>query len=279
MRRGLITATIVVLALVLVLSVAKDTIAKVSVEKAVELVTGLRLSMSSFNIGIIRTLVDIKDLVLYNPKGFEEKIMLDMPEIYVDYDLPAIAKGKVHLEEVRIDLKEFVVVKNDKGELNLDSLKVVRDQKEGAKETAVEKGKAPQVQIDKLELKIGKVVYKDYSKGAKPSVQEFDVNLDEEYRNVDDLNKLVSLIVVKALSNTTIARLTNFDLKGLQGSVSDTLATAQKVTAQVATKAQETVSATSQKTAEVMKGAAETVKETTENLTDTIKLPFGAKKK
>ena len=89
-----------------------------------------------------------------------------MPEIYVDYDLPAIVKGKVHLTEVRINLKEFMVVKNEKGELNLDSLNVVQEQqprKKRAKEPEPkEEGKEPDLQIDVLELKIGKVIYKAF---------------------------------------------------------------------------------------------------------------------
>jgi hypothetical protein len=74
-----------------------------------------------------------------------------------------------------------------------------------------------------IELKIGKVVYKDYSRGTEPFVQEFNVNLNERYSNITDPYKLVSLIVVKALWNTTIASLANFNLDGLKGTISDTL--------------------------------------------------------
>ena len=110
--------------------------------------------------------------------------MLDMSEIYVDYDLPAILGGKIHLRTVRINMSEFVVVKNAKGELNLDALNVVKEQK-GAKTAApAEKGKAPEIQIDVLELKVGKVLYKDYSKGGAPQVQEFNLNLDERYTDI-----------------------------------------------------------------------------------------------
>ena len=132
-----------IIAVMIVLSVFKDLIIKTSVEKGVELVTGLRLRVSSFRVGLINTLVGIKNLRLYNPKGYKDKIMLDMPEIYVDYDLPAIMNGTVHLEEMRVNMSEFMVVKNEKGELNLDSLKVVQAQKEGKKpaEKATEKEK------------------------------------------------------------------------------------------------------------------------------------------
>ena len=41
-----------ILAILLVLSFVKDTLIKISVEKGVELVTGLQLKMRSFNVGI-----------------------------------------------------------------------------------------------------------------------------------------------------------------------------------------------------------------------------------
>ena len=88
-----------------------------------------------------------------------------MPEIYVKYDLPAIMGGTIHLPEVRIALDEFMVVKNEKGELNLNSLKVVQAQKKGSAEKEETKtgARMPKIQIDTLKLKIGKVIYKDYS--------------------------------------------------------------------------------------------------------------------
>lgn len=281
---GMIIA--IVLAVMLVLSFAKNIIAKTSVSAGVRAITGLKLSMRSMNIGISRTLIAIKALKLHNPTGFPDKLMLQMPEIYVDYDLGALLKKKVHLEELRLNLEEFTVVKNEKGELNLDSLKVVQAQKEGSKPE--EKGEAPQMQIDRLELKIGKVIYKDYSKGKTPSVKEFDINLDERYENITNPYSLVSLIVVKALMNTTIATLADFDLQGLQSTVSDTLATAQKVVSETATKAKETIKQTSEKTKviveqttkktqEAVKETTETLKKTTEDLKEKLKLPFGSK--
>jgi len=266
--RKLIGIVVAILIIVLVVSFVKDTLIKTSVEKGTEIVTGLRLNIKSLQVGVIKTLVSIKDLRLFNPPGFKDKIMLDMPEIYVDYNLPDIIKGKIHLNDLRINMKEFIVVKNEKGELNLDSLKVVKEEKEPARPTEKKKGAPmPEIQIDVFELKVGKVIYKDYSKGGKPSVQEFDLNLNERFTNITDPNKLVAVIVVKALMNTSIAKLTNFDLGGLQGMAGDTLKSATKITSQLTSQATETAGK-----------AAEGVTKAAEDLTKSIKLPFGAKK-
>lgn len=259
-----------VLVVLLVLGLAKDLIIKIAVEKGVQIVTGLRLQMGGFRVGLINTLVDIRNLRILNPTGFKDKNMLDMPEIYVAYDLPAIFGGKVHLKDTRINMEEFTVVKNEKGQLNLDSLKVVQAQKAGAKPEE-KGGKAPEIQIDRLRLKIGKVFYKDYSRGGEPSVREFNVNIDEEYRNITNPYSLVSLIVVKALMNTTISGLTNFDIRGLSGNISDTLASAQKVTAQATETAQKTVKAAT----EAAKTAEETASKASEAVSNVLKNPFG----
>ncbi|MEA3560168.1 MAG: hypothetical protein U9R31_00140 [Candidatus Omnitrophota bacterium] len=279
--KKLLVVLIGVLVLILALSFTKDIIIKTFIEKGVETTTGLRLSMRGFRAGIIDTFVRVEDLELFNPRGYKDRIMLKMPEIYIDYDLPAVIRGKVHLKQMRINLEEFVVVKNEAGKLNLDSLKVVQAGKENketqAKETGVkqaqtkEKEGLPEIQIDSLELKIGKVVYKDYSKGGVPSVKEFNINLDERYENVTNPYSLVSLIVVRALTNTAIAGLVDFDLQGLEGMASDVLETVQKTTTGVVGKTQEAIKGTTQKTQEV-------IEQTAQQIQGVLKLPFGLEK-
>jgi uncharacterized protein involved in outer membrane biogenesis len=214
---GIVVLVIVIL--FVVLGLAKNMIIKTAVSGGVHAATGLKLQIKGLRVGVFNSLIDIKDLKLFNPPDFTDKVMADVPQIYIDYDLGAFFKNKVHLEEMKLDLKELVVVKNEKGELNLDSLKVVKKTKEekASKEKEAKKEKkAPQIQIDDLSLKIGKVIYKDYSKGGSPQVKEFNVNIDEQYKDITDPNALVSLIVVQALAKTTIAKLANFDIGSLQ---------------------------------------------------------------
>lgn len=275
MKKIISSILIIVLAVVIVLSAAKNTVVRISIEKGVEVVTGLPLKMKSLNIGIIKTLVGINGLRLYNPPGYQDKVMLDMPEIYIDYDLPAILGGKIHLKEVRIHLKEFTVVKNADGEVNLNALKPVQES-ESAKKTeaapaAEKKEKDPEMKIDVLDLKIGAVIYKDYSGKGEPSVKEFSINIDERFTDIDSPNKLISLIVVKALMNTTVGRLTDIDLKGLQGQLGDTLAGAQEVTG----KASETAAETTKKAAEAAKETTDAAKDAAETVGGMLKSPFG----
>lgn len=223
MKKLLFIVVIGILVVLLALFFAKNMIAKIAVEKGVKQVTGLKLKTGSFNIGIMKTFVGIKNLRLYNPKGYKDKVMFHMPEIFADYNLSAMMKRKVHLEKMRLNLKELTVVKNEKGQLNLNSLKPVQKEKDVKAKEEKKEAKSPEIQIDRLELKIGKVVYKDYSKRKTPSVREFDINLDEKYENITDPNELVRLIIVKALMNTTIAQLANFNIGPLVKDMSEKL--------------------------------------------------------
>jgi hypothetical protein len=274
MKREAITIPAIVLVILIALFFGKNVIIKTSVTTGVRTMTGLKLSIRSMDFGIFKTLIGINELQLYNPSGFVDELMFDVPEVYVDYDLGAFMKGRTHLEEVRLNLKEFLVVKNEAGELNLDSLKVVKaeEEEEEVDKDKKEKSKTRELQIDVLELRIDKVVYKDYSKGTPPKVKEYNVNIDERFENITDPKTFGRLIILKALKNTAIARLANFDIGKLQRGVTD----AVRKTAEMALD-------TPDKAVEVGKEAGEKVKETAretvEKAADTIKklLPFGKK--
>ena len=49
--------------------------------------------------------------------------MLDIAEVGLDYDLPALLGGRLHFPLVILNLSEMVVVKNQDGVLNVDALK------------------------------------------------------------------------------------------------------------------------------------------------------------
>ena len=140
--------------------------------------------------------------------------MADLPELTVESDLAALLRGRVHLKQLTVDLKQFTVSKDGKGRLNLDSLSFV--QKAKGREKPGKGGKVD-LQIDQFHLKVGRVSYRDFSRGVPPAVQEFQVDLDERYTGIRDPSVLGALIVSRALFKTTIARLTQFDLGSLEG--------------------------------------------------------------
>jgi len=209
----------------LVLAVSKNLLAKAVVTGGVKAITGLNLDIKGMDVGVLRSAIGIKGLVLRNPSGFSDPVMVSIPEVYVDYDLGAFLGGKVHLEEVRLHLEEVAVIKNKEGLVNLDALKTVQASKKGgsSSDAGAHGGEMPELQIDALSLKVGTVIYRDYSKGAPAKVQEFAVNIDDRFENISNPNALMALIVTRALASTAVARLTGLNLNALEGEVGERL--------------------------------------------------------
>ena len=190
-----------IVVLIVVLIVGRNIIIKSAVTTGVKAVTGLNLKIDKMNIGFAKTLLGIEGMVLENPSEFPDKVMMDLPEIYVDYDLGAMLKKKVHLSEVRLELKEFIVVRNKEGKLNMDSLTAIQSGKTTETPKKEEKEAKPaekiDLQIDLLKIKIGKVIEKDYSAGGEPKIKEHNINIDETFENITDPNQVVNIILAK----------------------------------------------------------------------------------
>lgn len=226
--KKILVPVIVLAAVFAALVFLKNAVAGAAIAGGVSAVTGLKASVGAAELGILTTRLGIRNFRLQNPKGWPEKEMLNAPELYVDYALGDVLRGDIHIEEMRLNVAELAVVKNARGEVNVDQIKPVRAAKERKTEARPEPSEPaerraeakrqgmPPIRIDLLRLTVGKVVYKDYSAGGEPAVQEFDVNLNEEYRDISDPAELVSVVLMRALAKTTISRLAGLDLKALQ---------------------------------------------------------------
>jgi len=244
------------LIIIVLVVVARNVVVKVAVERGVEAMTGLPLRMKKLDIDFDKTSIQIEELKILNPKNFPDRVMLDMPEIYVNYDFPGFLKKKVHLKEIRINLKEFLVVVNKEGEVNLNSLKSPQKKREPPVKKEEKKTPPPEQQIDTLVLKIGQVVLKDYSQGGEPSIQTFKININETFYNIKDVNSIVPIIKYKALKNAGIAAILGIDL----GPLKDAVAGALKGAKDLAT--------------DTIKETTEILKQTTEDLKDIITEPL-----
>ena len=264
---------IILLVILAVLFLGRNLIVKTAVEQGVGFVTGLKLSMQKLNIGVFNTSLHIRGLEILNPKGFEERVMLNMPEILVDYNLTDIIGGTIHLEEVIIDLQEFNVVKSSEGKLNLDSLKAVQKGKEAEKEKPVKEEKPPKeaapldLQIDRLNLRFGTLAFKDYEKRPeKPTEQSLKLNLDETYTDITNPQVLVAIIVQKALRNAAVNQITGFDLGGIEGAMTNTVGNVSEITSQALTSAKELTEGTLVTAGDVGKKSVEQVTRSAEEL-------------
>jgi len=205
MKKILLIAVIVLIALS-VIAVLKDQIIKSTVTMAASQVTGAPTTIDSFSLGIIKQTVTIKGFKLYNPPGFPTEIFVDMPTIHVAFVLGDILRKNIHFKEIEISLKELVIIKDKEGKLNVDALKVAEEPQKPKEETAQKRpSEQMPLQIDLLKLSIGKIIYKDFSKGETPQIDVYDLGYKQKtYQNITSAQQLVALILSEAMKNTAI---------------------------------------------------------------------------
>ncbi len=198
---------IIVFAGLFVLSVLKDVLIKSAVTTIGSAVIGAPLKVGGFSLGVFSQKVRIKNMKLYNPKGFpQDEPLIDIPEISVDVDLMALLQGKVHVLHVVVNVKQMTIIKDKEGKLNIDSLKVVQEQKEASKKDdkkETKKSKDMAIAIDYMRLNVGEVVVKDYQKSDPPTVTAFQVGLhNKEFKNIASVAQLSTLIMLECMGPT-----------------------------------------------------------------------------
>lgn len=209
---ALIVAVIAVFALFLFRGILIKSIARGQLEK----LFGLRVDFADLKFKKTASFVniEIKNLKLYNPKGFADPVMMDMPEFYASCSLPDLLKGDFIFRELRLNMNEFAVVRLSDATTNIGRFKgVVRPEPEEAAEA-----KKHAFRIDLLKLKAARLLFKDYTNDP-PLTAIYILDIDKEYIRVSDPAKFLRLIVVESLLRTNVSSLVDVDLGRLRNNV------------------------------------------------------------
>jgi hypothetical protein len=224
MKKFLLWLGLGLVVLVVVAVLGRNFIARVSVEYGAKRMTGFPLEIGAVNVGLLNGKLDVDNLKLMNPPDFEEKMFVDLPQFHLDYRLGSMIAGAPHINDMLINLKQIVVVKNAKGESNLQRLNGVASSPSGtqSKPAKAEPAKKTSYRVDQLRIHIGTVTVKDYSKG-KLSERNMQLNVDATYKDITDSTDITRLVLMTML---TQVHLPDFgvnvnDLKKNLGNVTD----------------------------------------------------------
>ncbi|MGD0016602.1 MAG: hypothetical protein ABSC38_03675 [Verrucomicrobiia bacterium] len=180
---------LVLVALLVILFFTRNFVARKVVEVGVMKVTGFPLEIGSVNLGLFASKLDVHDLKLMNPPEFQEKMFVDMPQLYVDYRLASMLKKAPHINDMLINIKQLVIVTSKKGESNAKKLKG----------TVSSGDSSTKYSIDKLRVHVGTVTIKDFSR-AKPSERNITLNVDATYNNITDATDITRLVLLTVMS-------------------------------------------------------------------------------
>ena len=216
------------IAVLFLLSLMKNGIAQGLIESSVSSAAHVPVRIGSTHLSLLSSSIRLNRLQVQNPRGFPEKLMLDAPLIFAALDVPALFRGRAHLRNVDLEIRELIVVKNRDGKLNINAVKPTSEEnakRRNEEQAAAAKKKPMKLQIDRLKLSIGRVVYKDYSAGGRdPAVQVFDINMrDRVFSDIHEPGAVVSLVMFEALTRSALSRVLSLDTDLFKEGATDTL--------------------------------------------------------
>lgn len=218
MKKFLLGFLAVVVVLVLALVLGRNILVRTIMVKGAEKVCGLKIDVAKVDISLPR--VSILGLKVYNPAGFADPVLADIPEVSMSFDLPAFFKNKIYLGNLTLDVRELNVILNAQGKLNVNSLALLMPPSGG--------GTPPEVRIDELSVKIGKVTYKGNIPVAGVMAGEFNAGIDDTFRDVTDPAKVAGEIMKRILSRIGVGKYASFSVDSLKERAVQELGTAAK---------------------------------------------------
>ncbi|MBF0532919.1 MAG: hypothetical protein HQL23_07485 [Candidatus Omnitrophica bacterium] len=186
----------------------KNQIMKPIVTMIISRMLGAPAHIDRFAFGVFDPSIQISGLKVYNPKRFPPGLLMDCSKINVIYDRPALLKQILHFVFVKIELNEIGITKNQKGLLNINSLKTSQ---------STSPSQATALRIDLLTLGIGRIVYKDYSESKEPVVRVHAVNIHQSYKNITSAQQLALLIIAEPVKAAGIKGLEIYGVAMLAG--------------------------------------------------------------
>lgn len=151
--------------------------------------TQLPVSLGELDFSLFRPRFSIKELQFSNPKGFPDAPLTQIAEVKASYSPWALAIGRFDLRQAEIHVREFRLVRNEAGELNLPPVSEVR---------------SPGDIIDELIVNLRLVTYTDLSE-KQPVQKTFDVGLmNATYRNVEGIMDVMEILNWEILKRTGV---------------------------------------------------------------------------
>jgi len=154
-------------------------------------VLGTKVTAGALSFNIIRGEVNLKNIRIYQPKGFGEGVMADIPFIKAALCPLPLAGPRLCISTLTLEIPQLVVVKNDKGILNVDELRF-KDYK-------------IYVNVGEFIFSAGSVIYIDYTFKPRPKIQGYEVNIYERrYRDLPTAEDIIAKVLQDILSRTAI---------------------------------------------------------------------------
>jgi putative FmdB family regulatory protein len=221
-RRLLIAIGIAIVALVVVVVLAIDSIARVGIEVVGSKVLGVQTTVQSVHLGLLSSHSSVRGLTVANPTGYTDPLFLDLGEASLTARLGELTAEKTTIQNITIRQLTLTLEQDASGKLNAqrisDNLPDSGDAKAPAKPAD---GPSRDIVVKELRIEKVKVRLRNLVGGRKgivdadlPDIVLKDVHSDG---SIDVLASEVSGVVISSVLQATVAA----NIEGLSGAVSD----------------------------------------------------------
>ena len=150
--------------------------------------TTLPVEIGKVHFSLRRPQFSIYEIEVSNPKDFPSGLLAQVGEARVQYAPTGKFVGGFELKKIEIDFKDFRLIRNEKGILNLPTFPPSESRH----------------LINEVILNLGSVTYTDLSSG-QPSQQTFDLALSKAlYRNIKGISGILEILNWEILKRTGV---------------------------------------------------------------------------
>jgi hypothetical protein len=175
--RWLIAVLGVLLGLALIGLLFRDSILKLAARKTLQACTGMRVEIAKFKTGLRTPAVEMQGFKLYNYPEFGDSVLLDVPDLLVEFDSELASQGKLRFKQLRVNLAELNVIRDAAGRWNIEKVEKEMTERNAARTNRQER-RLEFAGIDDLRLTIGRINYTDQQKPTRS--RQIDVNIHDE---------------------------------------------------------------------------------------------------
>lgn len=194
---------LICLLLLTVLVVFRNFVVKQVVSLGASFIIGAPVTIRQLSVDLFDREVEIKGLNVYNPRGFAFEPFIQLNEASVEYNPWPLLRGEVYFELLYLDIRSVTLIANEKGETNVDSLKLVKKIKADQKKK--DKFNPFHFRIELLRVNIEQLVQINHREHNEPVVKVFEYPArNKAFRNITSPEQLVVLVILEAVGKATL---------------------------------------------------------------------------
>jgi len=185
---------VAVLAIVLVVTLTFDMAAGFALKSIIQSVTGTKVHADRIHLSVLRGTLIVRNMRVMSPRGFPKGKLAYIPTIDVSFDTFSFFSATPRIHELKVHVREIVVVKNKDGQLNVDALNISHGTD----------NEPTKISVSKFVLSLDRVIQRDLT-GAKPVIQLHEIALKEAtYEDLPGASKVIGVVLGQALQSAAI---------------------------------------------------------------------------